>query len=493
MIAAALGIALCAAAAGAQDQPPTAITRHHAELPGGGIDYTAEAGRTAIRDVATGATLGHTFYLAYAIAPARDAVRPITFIWNGGPGLPAASLNFEGAGPRRIVDGRLIDNADTWLTDSDLVFVDPVGTGFSRPVSAEALPAFTSVVGDVAAVTEFIRAWLIQHRAQHRPLIVAGQSYGAGRAGSVAYRLLERGFDVRGLALISNTQGLPDYPDQALIAPAMHVADYAVTALYYHKLPAEYGTTPAAARAEAERWARETYLPALRRIATMPIAERDALRRELARRIGLAPDKIDRDTVSLTQGTFLGGIAPSMPYYLDYRFLEPYHYPPLDAGVASIRDDLGYNSDLPYLGVEPIESGFAPTGTYPPSINSSWLHSTVYDATPAQIEQAKKAFAATGRIGMYRYGPPLPGAAEAFALNPNLHILVAHGAYDPVGGCSIDAEHGRHLPPAYVGKIAFRCYLSGHAIYRDAGPRAQFADDMRALARDVLDAPAFRP
>lgn len=493
MIAAALGIALGAAAAGAQDQPPTTITRHHAELPGGGIDYTAEAGRTAIRDVATGAALGHTFYLAYAIAPARDAVRPITFIWNGGPGLPAASLNFEGAGPRRIVDGRLADNADTWLTDSDLVFVDPVGTGFSRPVSAEALPAFTSVVGDVAAVTEFIRAWLIQHHAQHRPLIVAGQSYGAGRAGSVAYRLLERGFDVRGLALISNTQGLPDYPDEALIAPAMHVADYAVTALYYHKLPAEYGTTPASARANAERWARETYLPALRRIDALSPTERDELRLELARRIGLSPDKIDRDTVSLTQGTFLGGIAPSMPYYLDYRFLEPYHHPPLDAGVASIRDELGYNSDLPYLSVEPIESGFTPTGTYPPSINSSWLHSTVYGATPVQIEQAKKEFAATGRIGMYRYGPPLPGAAEAFTLNPNLHILVAHGAYDPVGGCSIDAEHGRHMPAAYAGKITFSCYLSGHAIYRDATPRAQFADDMRALARAALAAPPYRP
>src|SRR3546814_8361101 len=133
--------------------PYTTLFRSIA-LPGGGIDYTTEAGRTPIRDVATGATLGHTSYLAYSIAPARDTVRPITFIWNGGPGLPAASLNFEGAGPRRIVDGRLIDNVDTWLTDSDLVFVDPVGTGFSRPVSTDALPAFTSVVGDVAAVTE---------------------------------------------------------------------------------------------------------------------------------------------------------------------------------------------------------------------------------------------------------------------------------------------------------------------------------------------------
>src|SRR3546814_1168515 len=84
MIAAALGTALCAAAAGAQDQSPIAITQHRIALPGGGIDYTTEAGRTAIRDVATGATLGHTFYLAYSIAPARDTVPPITFLWNGG-------------------------------------------------------------------------------------------------------------------------------------------------------------------------------------------------------------------------------------------------------------------------------------------------------------------------------------------------------------------------------------------------------------------------
>src|SRR3546814_12709835 len=84
------------------------------------------------------------------------------------------------------------DRCSSDLTDSDLVFVDPVGTGFSRPVSTDALPAFTSVVGDVAAVTEFIRAWLIQHPAQHRPLIVAGQRYGAGRAGSVAYRQIGR-------------------------------------------------------------------------------------------------------------------------------------------------------------------------------------------------------------------------------------------------------------------------------------------------------------
>lgn len=490
VFAAAFSVAVPVAAG---EEPATAVTQHRLDLPTGKLAYTAEAGRIAIRDVETGNAVGHNFYVAYFVRPAGKATRPITFIWNGGPGAPASSLNFEGAGPRRIVNGAMIDNADTWLTDSDLVFVDPVGTGFSRAESKEALTAFTSVVGDVAAVTEFVRSWLIQHHAQHRPLVIAGQSYGAGRAGSVAFALLKRGFDVRGLALISNTSGLPSYDDQPLVSSAMHVADYAVTALFYKKLPPEYGTTPDAARANAERWARETYLPALQRLADLSASERRALSEELARRIGLPAEKIDPETISLTQGMFLGGIADSLPYYLDYRFLEPYRHPPLTAGIAHIRDDLGYNSDLPYLGVEPVEMGFAPSGEYPLPVNTTWLHSTVPGATPEQIEEAKQAFAKTGRIGMYRYGPPLPGAAEAFALNPEMRILVAHGAYDPLGGCSIDAEHARHLPASYKGKIRFRCYLSGHAIYRDDDPRAGFAGDMRQLARDATAAPAFRP
>lgn len=467
------------------DEPAPVVTRHRIQLSGKPFDYTAETGRLAIRDVATGEPGAYFFYIAYRAPAKRGQVRPISFIWNGGPGAASSSLNFEGAGPRRIEDGRLVDNSDTWLTDSDLVFVDPVGTGFGRAVSREIQPAFTSIVGDVAATTEFIRAWLVTHRAEATPLVIAGQSYGAGRAGSVAYALLKQGFAVRGLALISNTTGLPAYPDQAQVSAAYRMADYAVTALYFGKLPAEFGTTPAAARANAEAWVRDTYLPALRRLAGVDAAERAALRETLARRIGLPVEKIDAATLTLTQGTFLGSIADRLPYYLDYRKPTPYTAPPLAAGIASIRDALKYPTDLIYLGVEPIENGFAPFGKYPQPVNSSWTHATVYDATPAQIEEAKRAFAATGQIGMYRVGPRLPGAAEAFALEPRLKVLVPHGAYDPLGGCSMDAEHGRNLPRAWAGAIRFRCYLAGHAIYRDAGPRAEFAADMRQLAREA--------
>jgi carboxypeptidase C (cathepsin A) len=468
----------------AADQPPPTITKHQIKVSGAPLDYTAEVGRVAIRDVLTGQPRGSVFYVAYRAQPQPGKIRPLAFIWNGGPGLPAASLEFEGAGPLRIEKDVLIDNADTWLTDSDLVFMDPVGTGFSRAVSAEAQKDFTSIIGDVGATTEFVRAWLLQHGDEATPLIIAGQSYGAGRAGATAYRLIQRGFDVRGLAIISNTTGLPAYPDQERVARALHVGDYAVAALHFKKLPPAFGTTPEQARMIGEAWARETYLPALRRLDTLSVAERGKLVAELAAHIGLHPGQIDPKTASVTQGDFLGGISPDkLPYYSDYRIFEPYKTPSLDLGIRYIRHDLHYPSDLPYLPLEPYEQGFAPTGTYPKSINSTWTHSTIYGATPEQLAGAAAAFEKTGAIGIGHFGPNLPSTAEAIALKPSLKVLVAHGAYDPLGGCSIDAEHGRRLQPPYRAAISFRCYLSGHAIYRDAPARAQFANDMRALAR----------
>jgi hypothetical protein len=290
--------------------------------------------------------------------------------------------------------------------------------------------------------------------------------------------------NVRGLALISNTTGLPDYADRETIALAMHTGDYAVAALYYKKLPPEFGTTPDQARAIAERWARETYLPALKRIDQLSVAERTRVAGDLARHIGLQPAEIDPKTLRVTQGFFLGHIGGGKRlYYSDYRAEEPYVAPPLQRGVRYLRHDLGYATDLPYFGVEPIEDGFAPDGVYPAPVNRRWTHSTVYGATEAQIERAQADYAKTGAIGMGHFGPNLPGAAAAMKLSPRLKVLVAHGAYDPLGGCSMDAELGRRLEQPYRDQVSFRCYLAGHAIYRDALPRAQFADDMRALAR----------
>jgi hypothetical protein len=362
--------------------------------------------------------------------------------------------------------------------------MDPVGTGFSRAASPEAQKALISNVGDVAASAEFVRAWLLEHEAEESPLIIIGESYGSGRAGSVAYRLLKLGFKVRGIGLFSSTTGLPKYPDEGVIGPAMHVADYAVAALYYHELPPDLGTTPARARAIAERWARETYIPALGRLEQLSYAARVRIAAQLARHIGLKPEDIDLETLSISEGGFLERLVPGKHlFYLDYRKLQPYRFPSLAPAVRYIRHDLGYSTDLPYLGVEPMEDGFAPLGTYPQPVNSAWIYSTVYGATPQQIAGAQIAFAATGIIGATHYGPDLPGAAAAIALYPRLQVLAAHGAYDPVGGCSIDAALGRHLVSPYRMDVRFRCYPAGHVIYLDPAGRAALAADVRDLAR----------
>ena len=302
----------------------------------------------------------------------------------------------------------------------------------------------------------------------------------------MAYSLLKRGFKVRGLALISNTQGMPRYPEQDIIGPGIHIGDYAVALLYYHRLPADLGTTPEAARAEAERWANATYIPALRRRDQLTDAEKATLTAELARRLGLKPSDINPKTLGVTQGFFLGHVLPGKRvYYSDYRKEEPYTQPPLQAGVRYLRHELGYATDLPYLGVETYQDGFAPSGTYPKTVNQLWVHSTVYDVTPEQLAESEAAFEKTGAIGEPTFGPKLPGAAEAMDLSSKLKVLVVHGAYDPLGGCSMDAELGRRLPAPYHDAVTFRCYMSGHAVVRDPGARTLFANDMRALAKSA--------
>lgn len=460
------------------------LTRHSIEIGRRVLTYTAEAGRTPIRDVATGRPLAYVFYIAYRAQTPAGRTRPVAFIWNGGPGWPAAMIQFYGGGPERIEGSDLVANADTWLTDADLVYMDPVGTGFSRAVSPGAQKAFISNVGDVAASAEFVRAWLLEHGAEESPLVIIGESYGSGRAGSVAYRLLEHGFKVRGVGLFSNTTGLPRYPNESIIGPAMHVADYAVAALYHHELPADLGATAASARAIAERWAREVYIPALMRLEHLSYAARLRIAANLARHIGLKPEDIDLATLGISEGGFLGRLVPGKSlFYLDYRKLQPYHFPSLAPAVRYIRHDLGYSTDLPYLGVEPLEDGFAPSGTYPQPVNSTWIYSTVYGAAAQQIAQAQIAFAATGIIGATHFGPDLPGAAAAIKLYPHLQVLVAHGAYDPVGGCSMDAALERHLPDPYRADVRVRCYPAGHVIYLDPDGRAALAADVRDLER----------
>src|SRR5262249_30305383 len=145
--------------------------------------------------------------------PATASRRPITFLWNGGPGSSSSLVHLRGFGPRRLGPGTspapsvAIDNGGTWLAFSDLVFVDPIGTGYSPPVQAEYGPEFYQTRGDAESVAEFIRVYRNSFDANDAPLILAGESYGVTRAAGVAEVLERRGTRVSGTVLIG--LGLP--------------------------------------------------------------------------------------------------------------------------------------------------------------------------------------------------------------------------------------------------------------------------------------------
>lgn len=462
----------------AGDEPPPVETRQSIRLAHGRLDHMAEVGRVPIRDVETAEPRGYMGYIAYRV-PSREP-RPLIFVWNGGPGANSATLHFEVAGPRRGEGDRLVDNAETWLTSADLVFVDPIGTGFSRPTSTAAADEFYGTVGDVASVAEFVRAWLLLHDAQDRPVFLAGESWGAGRAAGVGYRLLSQGVPIKGLILISGGTGLNTVRLPAEASTALHVADLAPITLFHGKLPAELGATPEAARASAENWARTAYAPALARRAELSDAERDSVVDQLSRFTGVPIDQIDRASLTFTPRQHLRGLLRDQGKTLNIFDMRLTESPP-DGFTTAIdrylRRTLNYVTDLAYVGLDDVQVGYAPYDRFPASVGARWNYATLENPSP-EVVQAAISEAVRRGGGPPRIGPALPATEEALALSPTLKILVTSGRYDSLASCAADAALERALPAALQTAMSFRCYEGGHMFYRDAASRLQFSTDI---------------
>ncbi|HEV2386287.1 MAG TPA: hypothetical protein VGS20_03430 [Candidatus Acidoferrales bacterium] len=471
-------------------EEPAVITRHRIETETKVLQYTAEAGRIAIRDVETGEPHGYIFYIAYRV-PSGGKPRPVTFVWNGGPGSSSALLHFYVAGPKRAEGGHLVDNRETWLAGTDLVFVDPVGTGFGRPAKPEYAAEFYGTLGDAASVTEFVRCWLLLHDAQDAPLFLVGESYGGPRAAAVSYALEKRGIRVNGAVLISGGAGLnTDYCPPSL-REALYVADLSATALFYGKTSPALGKDRDTVRREAEAWGRQTYAPALANAAQLSEGERAAVIAQLSGFTGLPADRLDAKTLVVTPREFATGLLKD-----ERRTLQTFDMrksvatgsvPAVEeigtkgAILRYLRDDLGYRVDLPYLdqGLGSLEEGFAPSGTYPQSTNARWNYATA----PISPEAYKAIIAEASKRGggPPRYGPPLPAIEEAIAIDPRIKVMVASGIYDLTTACTVDREIARHLPPKLERAITFKCYAGGHMMYRNPPIRLQLTRDVMAL------------
>jgi hypothetical protein len=475
--------AAAAAAAGLADGESAIVTRHEARIAGRSLAYTAEIGRLAIRDAETGEPRGYMGYVAYRM-PSAAAPRPVTFVWNGGPGAASTLLHFSTAGPRRAEGTALVDNDDSWLDATDLVMVDPIGTGFSRPAKAEYAAAFYGTRGDVASVTEFVRAWLLRHDADEAPLYLAGESWGAGRAANVAQALQARGRRVAGIVLISGGWGLNTEYVPAALRRALGVVDMAGVARHHGRSAPQLGREPAAVRRAAEAWVRGTYAPALERVGSLSDAERESIAAALVRFTGLPAAKIDRRRLEISPRQFRTQLLADRGqelYVFDLRRTAPPGEPAREAMLRYLRRDLGFRTGLPYVGLEPLAEAFSADGKPLESVGARWDYATA-DVTPEQRRAAIEAAIASGS-GPPRLGPPLPATEEALRQDPAMRVFVAGGRYDSFLPCAVGEETAARLPPALRAAIRFKCYDGGHAMYEDAAIRVEFARDLRQFLR----------
>src|ERR1700747_3687716 len=264
--------------------PPPVVTEHTVTLAGGKtLSYKAIAGYLLLRDTkeqahagegnekdtgkqnvgspmepAKGKPKADIFFVAYILNGVADvAARPVTFAFNGGPGSASVWLHLGGLGTRRVplsdrgetvpTPVKFVDNESTWLDKTDLVFIDPVSTGYSRPVSGEDAKQFHGYKQDIANVGDFIRLWTTQYERWSSPKIIAGESYGTTRAAGLSDYLQNRyGLYVNGIVLISsalNFQTIAFAPGNDVPYP-LYLPSYAAAAWYHKKLSSDLLNLP---------------------------------------------------------------------------------------------------------------------------------------------------------------------------------------------------------------------------------------------------------
>ncbi len=291
-----------------KEEPPV-VTKHTLSVRGTTLAYTATTGFLPLKTDA-GDVEAKVFFMAYTLdrgtAPASK--RPLTFSFNGGPGAASVWLHMGALGPKRVkmkdADGMMpappygvVDNEETWLSDTDLVFIDPVGTGYSRASKPELGKKFWGLDGDIASVGEFIRLYLTRYERWGSPLFLVGESYGTTRAAGLSGYLVDRGIAFNGIVLVSSILNFQTgrFTRGNDLPYSLYLPTYAATAWYHKKLPADLQAKPLrAVLDEVEAFAGGEYPVALAKGDTLTPAERKALAARLARYTGLDAEWIER-------------------------------------------------------------------------------------------------------------------------------------------------------------------------------------------------------
>ena len=451
----------------AEPRPTPVVTEQQTTVDGSPLRYRVTTGTLPIRNAESGETEADMFFMAYTVIAggAGDGEhRPLMFSFNGGPGSASVWLHLGALGPKRVAMAgekgdfpappyRVEDNPHTWLADTDIVFIDPVGTGYSRPTKPELGKKFWGVSGDIESIGEFIRLYLSRYERWSSPLYLVGESYGTTRGAGIAGYLADRGIAFSGIVLVSSVMQFQtlDFDRGNDLPYTLFLPTYTATAFYHGKLAPELSTDLAATLTESESFAAGEYAAALQKGDRLSDTERVGVLTKLARLTGLSETYLDdsdlrpeifrfckellrreRKTVGRLDSRLTGRDALNASETPDYDPSMSAILPPYTSAFNDyVRTGLGYKTDDIYhiLG----------TGITTPW---DWQSQNKY------VETAS-------------------GLRDALAKNPHLRIFVASGYYDlatPYFATEYTLSH-MNIPPDLRAQITTRYYEAGHMMY----------------------------
>lgn len=452
-------------------------TKHSIRIGGQEIKYTVNTG-TIVMKLEDGTPKATIFFVAYTKDDVSDASqRPITFSFNGGPGSSSVWLHLGAFGPRRVVMGdagavlpppyKLTDNEYSLLDISDLVFIDPVSTGYSRAVPGEQPGQFHGIEPDVQSVGDFIRLYTTRNKRWPSPKFLAGESYGTTRAAALSGYLQQRhGMYLNGIILISSILNFEtaEFDAGNDLPFLLYLPTYTAIAWYHKKLPSDLQVDLQKALDESKRFATTEYADALGKGDAIPTQQRAEIAKKLGRLTGLSEDYVDRTNLRIEIQRFTKELLRPQRRTvgrIDGRFTgidrdAAGEQPDFDPSIAAIigpytatlndyvRSDLKFDSDLPYE----ILTGRVRPWSFAP-----------YENRYVNVAETLRA---------------------AITHNPYLKVFVAKGYYDlatPFFAADYTFDH-LSLDPSLRGNISGNYYESGHMMYAHLPSLAKLKQDI---------------
>ncbi len=478
-----------AEAKAAMPEPQQSRTRHEVTIDGKALRYTATAGWLIMKNDKD-EPIARFGYTAYTRDGVKDlAQRPVMFAYNGGPGSSSIWLHIGILGPRRVVvndngyapppPATRVNNAYSVLDVTDIVMIDPVGTGFSKPLGEAKGEDFWGVDQDIKSVSEFIKRYVSENDRWASPKYLLGESYGGVRSAGVAHYVQSRfGMNLNGVVLVSPFLSAGSGVDGAEIdlPHVLYLPTLAATA-WYHNLIPNRPASLAAYMQEVERFAYEEYQPALLKGYVLPEAEKKAVAAKLGAYTGTSAEYWEQADLRVSHVQFLQELMRSRRIItgrIDSRFTGP--------AVNPLAESMDYDPFFPAVA---------------PAFTAAFLDYLHTDLAFGKDEDYQVS--AFGVKWDWQHEPPgrsgwmapvpntVPDLAMAMTMNPGLHVLVQQGWYDlatPYFAMKHDLDH-LDITPEARERIRVEYYEAGHMMYLHEASMRKYREDLAAFVRET--------